>query len=169
MSSSAPARGACVVCDIAERNRIVTDPSGARAGGHDNDRLARAGASRVVWAIARRSAAAQAWAAVQKMMEGALTVMEGSTVVDLARPDLLTFVAHPFLSPQRWKPTSGPLLSRADVVVVNRPESEPRPPAAGVLEEIARHRGEKPPTVADVTRPLAEWSPDLLARLQALR
>ena len=32
--------------------------------------------------------------------------MEGSTMVDTARPDLHVFVVHPFLSPERWKPTS---------------------------------------------------------------
>src|SRR3989442_1414384 len=97
-----------------------------------------------------------------------LAVMEGSTVVELAQPDLLLFVAHPFLSPSRWKPTSAALLARADVVVVNLPSAETRPPSPAVLAEIAAHHHGREVRVADVTQPLAEWAPDLAARLAAL-
>jgi len=59
--------------------------------------------------------------------------MEGSSVVPVAQPDLRLFVTHPFLSPERWKPTSGPLIAQSDVVVVNRPAAETRAPSPEVL------------------------------------
>jgi hypothetical protein len=158
-------RGApCVVCNIDVPYRIVNDPAVLRQAGTDTDRLAAAGASRVVWAIARASAAREAWTAVERALAGGIAVMEGSTVVDLAGPDLLLFVAHPFLATSRWKDTSGPLLVRADAVIVNRPSRETRPPSQAVLAEIERHRARGDVRVADLERPLAEWAPDLAER-----
>jgi hypothetical protein len=156
----------CVVCDIDVPFRIVTDPATLGAPGTDTDRLARAGAARVVWAIARQGAAAAAWAQVERMIGGAaLAVMEGSTIVALAKPDLRVFVAHPFLSPRRWKPTSPSLIAASDLVVVNLPEAGGRPPAAEVLAALRAHRPQDDVVIADVTRPLAQWAPALRARL----
>lgn len=163
-------RGApCVVCDIDVPFRIVQDPCVLRESGTDTDRLAAAGAARVVWCIAKTSAAGRAWRAVRRLVGEGIVVLEGSTVVDLARPDLLLFVLHPFLSVSRWKPTSGPLLRRADAVIVNLPARDTRPPAPAVLAEVERHRGRSDTRVADVSRPLAEWAPDIAERLGALR
>ena len=159
----------CVVCDIAVPFRIVTDARVLGEPGTDTDRLARAGASRVVWAIARQSAAAEAWEKVQAMVAGeTLAVMEGSTIVSLARPDLSVFVAHPFLSPARWKPTSPALIAGSDLVVVNRPAAEPRPPSPDVLDALRAHRAAGGIVTADVTRPLAEWAPAVASRLERL-
>jgi len=159
----------CVVCDIDVPYRIVEEPQVLRKAGTDTDRLAVAGAGRVVWVIAKASAAARAWKVVRDLVARAsIVVMEGSTVVDLAQPDLLLFVAHPHLSTARWKPTSGPLLARADAVVVNLPSYERRRPAPSVLAEIGLHRSSKDLRVADVTRPLADWAPDLAGRLTGL-
>jgi hypothetical protein len=162
-----PRGSPCVVCDIEAPFRIVEDPAVLDQPGTDTERLRRAGARRVVWAIAKASAAGQAWTAVRRRLDG-VVVMEGSTVVSLSRPDLTLFVAHPFLSVARWKETSGPLLARADMVVVNRGAGERRSPAPEVLEAIARARGRDDARVADVRLPLAEWAPDLAARLAAL-
>jgi hypothetical protein len=161
-----PRGSPCVVCDIDVPFRIVEDPEILGQGGTDTRRLADAGARRVVWAIARASHVGAAWAAVRARIQGAEhVIMEGSTIVDIARPDLLLFVLHPFLSPDRWKPTSAALLARADAVVINRPAAEPREPAAAVLNAVAAHRARGDWRVADVTRALADWAPDLLARL----
>jgi hypothetical protein len=135
--------------------------------GTDTARLRAAGARRVIWAISRASAVRAAWSRVAEMAEGPV-VMEGSTIVDVAAPDLLLFVAHPFLLPARWKATSGPLIARADAVVVNRPAGETREPAPAVRESLLRARGRDDLRVADVTRPLAEWAPDLGERLLRL-
>jgi hypothetical protein len=159
----------CVVCDIPVPFRIVTDARVLGEPGTDTDRLARAGASRVVWAIARRSAAAEAWDQVRGMLAGeGLAVMEGSTIVALARPDLSLFVAHPHLSPARWKPTSPALIAGSDLVVVNRPSAPPRPVSPDVLEALRAHRKGGGVVTADVTAPLARWAPALASRLERL-
>lgn len=163
-------RGApCVVCDIDVPFRIVGDPGVLRQSGTDTDRLAEAGARAVIWAISKASAVREAWEAVGGIIrDSGLVVMEGSTIVDLALPDLLLFVAHPFLSVARWKPTSGLLIRRADAVVVNLPVLDRRPPSGAVMTELARHRGRGDARVADVTAPLGAWAPDLLARIEGL-
>jgi hypothetical protein len=158
----------CVVCDIDVPYRIVADARVLDEPGTDTARLGLAGASRVIWAISRASAVRAAWARVRSMA-GGLVVMEGSTIVDVAVPDLLLFVAHPFLKPARWKATSEALIARADAVVVNRPAAETRAPAREVREALLRARGRDDLRVADVTRPFAEWAPDLADRLLALR
>jgi hypothetical protein len=158
----------CLVCDIEVPFRLVTDARTLAEPGTDTERLAAAGARRVLWAIAKRGAVGPAWQAVRaRLADAASVVMEGSTIVSLARPGLLLFVVHPFLAKARWKAGSGALLRQADAVVVNLPSGERRDPAPEVLAAIARERGTDGVRVADVTRPLAEWAPDLAARLQA--
>jgi hypothetical protein len=158
----------CVVCDIDVPFRIVEDPRVLDEPGTDTARLAAAGARRVVWAIARAGAVGPAWRRVQALAGPGLTVMEGSTIVDVAQPDLLLFVAHPFLSPERWKPTTAALAARADAVVLNRPRGEGREPAAGVRAALVAARGRDDLRTADVTAPLGDWAPDLAARLETL-
>lgn len=154
----------CVVCDIDVPFRIVTDDATLGQPGTDTARLAETGASPVVWAISRSSAVAPAWDAVRRLVAGRpVVVMEGSTITRLARPDLNVFVVHPFLSPQRWKPGSAELIARCDAVVVNVPASEARAPSAAVMAEVRRHRGGGRVLVGDVTRPVAEWAPELVA------
>jgi hypothetical protein len=154
----------CVVCDIDVPYRIIDDPATLRQPGTDTDRLSGAGASRVIWVIAKQAAAERAWRAVALRTEGAPCVVEGSTVVEHTRPDLLIFVVHPRLPPSRWKPTSGPLLARADLVVVNAPGGEAGPKDE-VLAEIARYRPAGDVRVADVTRPFGAWAPEWAPRL----
>jgi hypothetical protein len=151
----------CIVCDIDVPFRIVEDEATLAQPGTDTERLAAAGAGRVLWAIAKLGAARLAWGVVRARLGSGPVVMEGSTVVDLAVPDLLFFVVHPHLSPSRWKPTSAALIARADAVVVNRPAAEDRPPSDEVLHEIALHRPQGDVRVADVTAPLSSWAPDL--------
>ena len=158
-----PRGSPCVVCDIDVPFRIVEDPAVLRQPGTDTDRLSAAGARRVVWTIAKQAAAGDAWRAVAARLSDGPLVIEGSTVVDLARPDLLLFVAHPFLSPARFKPTTEVLLPRADLVVVNRPSGEPREPSAEVLRALGAPGRQI--RIADVTRPLHEWAPDVAKRM----
>jgi hypothetical protein len=154
----------CVVCDIDVPFRVIEDASILAEAGTDTARLREAGAERVVWAIARQSALGAAWAAVRDRLAGAgVVVMEGSTIVSLARPDRQVFVAHPWLSPARWKPTSAGCVAAADLVVVNRPGAEARPPAAEVLGALRGYRPSVEVTIADVTRPAAEWAPGIVA------
>lgn len=158
----------CVVCNIEVPFRVVRDEATLGQPGTDTARLGEACGGRVVWAIARRGAVRPAWASLRGFLEGApLVVMEGSTIVDLVRPQLLLFVAHPFLPPERWKAGSAELAARADLVVVNRPASERRAPRASVLQSLLTARGRDDLRIEDVTRPLEEWAPDLAARLLA--
>jgi hypothetical protein len=157
----------CVVCDIDVPFRIVEDPAILDEAGTDTARLRAAGADRVVWAIARASAVAAAWAAVQARTAGhALAVMEGSTIVHTARPHLLAFVVHPFLSPARWKPGSAERIAAADFVVVNRPADQSRPPASAVMDAITAAGPAGPVLVGDVLAPLPLWAPSLAARVR---
>jgi hypothetical protein len=157
-------RGApCVVCDIDVPFRIVEEAAVLGEPGTDTERFARSGAARVVWAITRRTSAPLAWAAVRRRLPGSrAVVIEGSTVVDLASPDRLVFVAHPFLAPSRWKDTSAPLVARADVVLVNRPAGEGRAPSADVMRALEQFRGGGAITIADATAPVQQWAPGLL-------
>jgi len=160
----------CLVCDIDVPFRIVDDPAVLDEAATDTARLRAAGAARVVWAIARESAIVPAWAAVQPRLGGAeVVVMEGSTITAVARPHRQVFVAHPWLSPERWKPTSAACIAQADVVVVNRPRSEARPPSPEVMDALRRYRGLPPLTIADVTQPPSEWAPELMRDLAPVR
>jgi len=159
----------CVVCNIEVPFRMIEDPNMIRQPGTDTDRLAAAGAGRVIWTIAKTGSASVAWAALRRRVApDDVLVMEGSTIVDLARPQLHLFVVHPFLSPDRWKPTSARLIRKADLVVVNRPGTDRRAPAASVMAAVRQSRGHREVRVADVTRPLGEWAPDLVERLAVL-
>jgi molybdopterin-guanine dinucleotide biosynthesis protein len=158
----------CVVCDIDVPFRLIQDPTVLREAGTDTFRLIEAGARTVLWAIARQGAVVPAWNAVRARLDDDDTVvMEGSTIVEHTDPAHVLFVAHPFLSPERWKPTSARLLAEADVVVVNRPAAETREPSAEVLEALRARRGDRGIRIADVARPLLEWAPDLAAALGA--
>lgn len=163
----------CVVCDIDVPFRIVQEPAILEQPGTDTARLAEAGAARVVWAIARKGAVRAAWDAVQaRLAPGPLgpeqfIVMEGSSIVSIAQPDVLAYVAHPFLSRERWKEGWPALVAAADLVVVNRPAAETRPPAPEVMDALAGAGPRGAVVVADVTRPLGDWAPALNARLLA--
>jgi len=157
----------CVVCDIDVPFRIVEEPAVLREPGTDTARLGEAGAARVVWAIAQQSAVLRAWAAVKDRLAGAeLVIMEGSTIVTVARPDLQVFVVHPWLSPERWKPTSAACVAAADLVVINRRVSDVRPPSAEVLDALRACGPRATVTVADVTRPAEEWAPSVAGHLR---
>jgi hypothetical protein len=55
------------------------------------------------------------------------------------------------------------LLRRAQLVVVNRPAGETREPAADVMRALAAAGREI--RIADVTRPLMEWAPDVAKQM----
>lgn len=165
-----PRGTACAVCDIDVPFRLVEDAATLDHPGTDTERLRRSGAGRVVWAIARRGAVPAAWAVVRRRVAGwPLVVMEGSTIVPFARPGLHLFVVHPWLSPSRWKDGSAERIAAADLVVINRPAADARPPHEDVLQAL-EGAGARPERtrVADVTAPLGSWAPDVRARLASL-
>jgi hypothetical protein len=158
----------CVVCDIDVPFRIIEDPQVLGQSGTDTARLAGAGATRVIWAIARHSAVADAWAAVRaRLATDGLVVMEGSTITAHARPDLHLAVVHPHLAPERWKATTEGCLAAADLVVLNRPAADRRAPSKAVRACLARLRPDAETTTADVTAPAATWAPAFVAAMDA--
>ena len=153
----------CVVCDIDVPFRIVEDPAVLAEPGTDTDRLGRAGARRVVWAIAKQHAGRAAWRAARARMEGEdFVVMEGSTIVSLARPELNALRRASVPLPGALEADLG-RSARA-----GRPRG--REPARGrdplAFDEVAgRARAASTGArlvVADVTRPAAEWAGSLL-------
>ena len=64
---------------------------------------------------------------------------------------------------------SAACIAQADVVVVNRPQSEARPPSPEVMDALRRYRGSPHLTIADVTRPPTEWAPELMRDLAPVR
>jgi hypothetical protein len=168
----------CIVCDIDVPFKVVRDEATLSEGGTDTARLRAATAGPVLWTIARKSVAAQAWQATVRLLHQAKAdarsapgadhglVVEGSTVASLCAPDFTFFVVHPFLSPERWKDGTRELIGRADCVVINRQGLEKREPGPAVMAAIH----ESHPydlRVADVLSPLDIWAGDLLPRLHA--
>jgi molybdopterin-guanine dinucleotide biosynthesis protein len=172
-----PRGTACIVCDIDVPFKVVRDAATLGEPGTDTARLQAATAGPVLWTIARKSVAAQAFQATRRFLELARTdalntawadeglVIEGSTVVSLCAPDFTFFVVHPFLSPERWKDGSRELIGRADCVVINRPSAESRAPGAEVMAAIHEARPYDL-RVVDVLQPLDTWAGDLLPRLR---
>jgi hypothetical protein len=166
----------CIVCDIDVPFKVVRDDATLAEVGTDTARLKGATRGPILWTIARKSVASQAWQATVRLLDLARTdskmvsanrdlVVEGSTVASLCNPDFTFFVVHPFLSPERWKEGTTELIGRADCVVVNRPSNETREPSAGVMESIQR-ASPYDLRIADVLSPLDSWASDLLPRLR---
>ncbi|MBK5256426.1 MAG: hypothetical protein JJE39_10370 [Vicinamibacteria bacterium] len=165
----------CVVCDIDVPFKVVRDDATLGIEGTDTARLQTATSGPVLWTIARRSVAEQAWQATMRLLnqaraeaggeaDGPGLVIEGSTIAGLCAPDFTFFVVHPFLSPDRWKDGSRELLGRADCVVINRQAAEKREPGPEVLAAI--HEAHPYDLrIADALSPLNTWAGDLLPRL----
>jgi hypothetical protein len=158
----------CIVCDIDVPFKVVRDDATLGETGTDTARLRAATEGPVLWTIARKSMAALAWEATTRLLDGARRdlVIEGSTVATFCSPDFTFFVVHPFLSPTRWKDGTRALISRANCVVINRPQTESREPSPEVLAAINESRPYDL-RVADVQEPLDAWAGDLLPRLRA--
>ena len=73
-----PRGSPCVVCDIDVPFRIVEDPKILGEAGTDTERLGRAGARRVLWAIAKQQAAERAWQEVLSRLRQGTPQGEGS-------------------------------------------------------------------------------------------
>jgi len=157
----------CIVCDIDVPFKVVRDEATLLESGTDTARLSAATRGPVLWTITRKGVAALAWEATVRLLgRPSGLVVEGSTVASLCSPDFTFFVAHPFLSPTRWKDGTRELIGRADCVVINRQQSESREPGPEVMAAIHEARPYDL-RVADVLQPLDTWAGDLLPRLRA--
>lgn len=115
---------------------IVTDRSTLDDPGSDTDLYRRAGAARVIWLRSRREALGEAVPRCLPRMRGLPgIVIEGNSHVPHSSPDRLILVARAGL--EEIKPTAGPLLARANLVVVNR---DPGSTPAEIAERESRLR-----------------------------
>ena len=121
LPSPCPRGAPCTVCDLSDAFRIVLDPEILRQKGKNTARFYDAGATEVIWVIARKSQLPTAYDHLLTHIPGnALVLMEGSTVTSMSRPDLLFYVFANHISPQRWKDSANEILSRSDFVIMNR-------------------------------------------------
>lgn len=129
LPSPCPRGTPCTVCDLSERFRIVRDPSILLQPGKNTQRLAAAGATEVIWIIARKSYLPQAYNhLLTHLSQDAVTVMEGSTITSFCEPDLLFYVAANHIAPSRWKENAQAILDQADFVILNKKKGMPDHP-----------------------------------------
>jgi hypothetical protein len=108
---------------------VVRDPDILRQKGKNTARFCDAGAREVIWVIAKKSQLPNAYRhLLTHIPVTALVIMEGSSVTSLCSPDLLFYVFANHISPQRWKDSAAEVLSRTDVVVMNRKQGMPDHP-----------------------------------------
>jgi hypothetical protein len=121
LPSPCPRGAPCTVCDLSDRFRIVRDPEILLQPGKNTQRLKAAGATEVLWAIAKKSELSNAYThLLGHLPANALAVMEGSSVTFLSNPDLLFYIYANHIPPSRWKDSAETLINRADFVVINR-------------------------------------------------
>ena len=121
LPSPCPRGAPCTVCDLSDRFRIVRDPEILLQPGKNTQRLKAAGATEVLWAIAKKSELSNAYThLLGHLPANALAVMEGSSVTFLSNPDLLFYIYANHIPPSRWKDSAEMLINRADFVVINR-------------------------------------------------
>ena len=121
LPSPCPRGAPCTVCDLSDRFRIIRDPEILGQPGKNTARLLSAGASDVVWVVARKSALPVAYEHLLTHLPGkALVIMEGSTVTSLCKPDLLFYVYAQHISRTRWKESADEIMARAQIVIENR-------------------------------------------------
>ena len=119
--SPCPRGAPCTVCDLSDRFRIVRDPAVLMQSGKNTQRLAAAGAKEVVWIISRKSYLAEAFQhLIEHLPKNALTIMEGSTVTSICKPDLIFYVAANNIPPSRWKDNAEQILNGANFIILNK-------------------------------------------------
>jgi hypothetical protein len=118
--SPCPRGAPCTVCDLSDRFRIVTDGSVINQPGKNTARLLHAGANKVLWVVSRKSEIATAYKhLLTHLPEDSITVMEGSTITSLSKPDLLFYVIGRDIPASRWKENAREILRTADFAVMN--------------------------------------------------
>jgi len=152
---------------------VITDTARLHEEGTDTGRLARAGASRVLWCLAKPSAHESLWSHLASELLGAeeAVVSEGNKIAGVCSPRRVVVVARADVARERWKKDIWDLARIADLVVVNAPGevrgggTSSRPAEAESLAGEFRAATKAPVIVEDVARPLGEWSSSVLFRL----
>jgi hypothetical protein len=131
--SPCPRGTPCTVCDLSEKFRIIRDPEVLLQPGKNTQRLAAAGATEIIWIIARKSYLPQAYShLLTHLSADAVTVMEGSTVTSFCEPDLLFYVASNHISASRWKDNAQEISANADFFIVNKKKGMPDSPGLNI-------------------------------------
>lgn len=131
--SPCPRGTPCTVCDLSEKFRIIRDPEILLQPGKNTQRLSAAGATEIIWIIARKSYLPKAYEhLLSHLSTDAVTVMEGSTVTSFCNPDLLFYVAANHISPARWKDNAREISASADFFVLNRKKGMPDHPGLSI-------------------------------------
>lgn len=152
---------------------VITDPGRLHEEGTDTGRLARAGASRVLWCLAKPSAHESLWRHLSGgvLGEEEALLTEGNKIAGVCSPRGVVVVAQAGVARERWKSDVWDLVKIADLVVVNDPGPDaaapllPHPAGSERLAEELRAVTGAPVVVENVARPLSEWRSPILFRL----
>ena len=100
---------------------LIEDPEKIRQQDTDTGRFVQGGASSVYWGISRPGSHLRLWKLLTSahLDPGLPVLIEGNTLSQELRPDLLLFVVDPELSAQRYKAGSAELAHRSDYLIFN--------------------------------------------------
>jgi hypothetical protein len=154
---------------------VITDAKTIAQDDTDTGRITAAGASPVVWCLARPGAHVEAWQHAREFLrEDAEVVTEGNTALEHVRADAIVFLANPSMPRKFWKPNWLPLAHRADAIVINdAPQAlGRRAPASdderrASLREVEEANPEAPRIVARMDEAWDAWAGDLLEQIVA--
>ena len=154
LPSPCPRGAPCTVCDLSDRFRIVRDPEILLQKGKNTERLSLAGADAVIWVISRKSWLEEAYRhLLEHIPDDALVVMEGSTITEFARPDLLLYVFANHIRRDKWKDSAERIIGEADFVVRNSRSDRPNAPLQAPPQALTLNLRENPatgvPAIAD--------------------
>jgi hypothetical protein len=129
LPSPCPRGAPCTVCNLSEQFRIIRDARILLMPGKNTQRLHAAGATEVIWVVAKKSQLPTAYEhLLTHLPEDSVVIMEGSTVTSLSRPDVLFYILANHISPTRWKESAAEIISRSDFVILNRKSKFPDHP-----------------------------------------
>lgn len=134
----------CDVCGSLGGNfQVITREDVISQSGTDTARLLIAGASKVLWAIAREQFVSDAWGEMKALMKGSrCAVVESNTLALVIKPQLTLMLVDPTASRRLWKPSAERLIADADYLIFNNRGEEPKRKA--LLEEVKRLRDKSP-------------------------
>ena len=155
--------GPCACRELRGPFTVVRDGATLLTSDTDTARLSEAGASAVLWCLARPGAHAAAWDHLRAtdLADTGAILTEGNTILSVLWPDRLIMVMSPAIPEDRWKRDTWDLVARAAHIIVNTHDAP-----AGAVDDLARRvagaREGREPIVADVSRPLASWDGGVL-------
>lgn len=165
----------CACSKLHDEFNVVSDPETLGQPDTDTGRLVAAGATPVLWCLAREEAHGAAWSHVRDLLPPRADVLtEGNTAMLTIPSDTRLFVVNPCMPRRFWKPNWTELAPRAHAVIVNEaPEALGRRPSAdgdereAALAEVQAVTPDVPRIVARLGEPFREWGGPYLEELLA--